>query len=134
MNYVSESDLFLLFYPNIFELIIFFFLYLLINTYFILFLAWLLIFLTTGQICVHEICQYPNVQNTFYLWSDEDCACVKNIWIECISNDQCLIFITKMSFVLIILYSLPEKKIISLKKEMIPKTAFIPGSFNILSV
>ncbi|XP_025414080.1 uncharacterized protein LOC112686136 isoform X2 [Sipha flava] len=90
-------------------------------------LSWLLIFLTTGQIYVHEICQYPNVQNTFYLWSDEDCAYVKNIWIECISNNKCLIFLTKMSFVLIILYSLTEKKILSSKKEMIPKTAFIPG-------
>lgn len=128
MNYVSKSAMFLLINCKIFES------FLLNNFYFILFLAWLLIFLTTGQIYVHEICQYPNVQNTFYLWSDEDCAYVKNIWIECVSNNKCLIFLTKMSFVLIILYSLTEKKILSSKKEMIPKTAFIPGNFNIFFI
>lgn len=90
-------------------------------------LAWLLVCFTNGQIYVHEICNYPDIQHTFVLWSDEDFACVKNIWVESISNDQCLIFLTKMSFVLIILYSLTEKKIISISKEMIPKTAFIPG-------
>lgn len=96
-----------------------------------MFLAWLLVFPDNGQIYVHEICQYPIVQNTFYLWSDDDGACIKHIWIECISNEQCLIFITKMSFVLITLYSLVDKKIVSSKKKMIPKTTFISGNFNI---
>lgn len=91
-------------------------------------LAWLFVFLTNGQIYVHEICDYPHVANTFILWSDEDFACVKNICIECISNNQCLIFMTKMAFVLVILYSLAEKHVISIKKEMIPKTMFIPGN------
>lgn len=92
-------------------------------------LAWLIVSLTNGQIYVHEICNYPHVQHTFILWSAEDFACVNNIRVESISNDQCLIFFTKMSFVLVILYSLTEKQILSLKKEMIPKTALIPGNF-----
>lgn len=33
-----------------------------------------------------------------------------------------------MSFVLVMLYSLSEKQILSTKKEMIPKTAIIPGN------
>lgn len=81
-----------------------------------------------GQIYIHEISNYPHVQHTFSLWMDEDFACVKNILVENISDDQCLIFITKMSFVLIILYSLTKKTILSTKKEMIPKTTFIPGN------
>lgn len=92
-------------------------------------LAWLIVCLTNGQIYVHEICNYPHVQNTFILWSAEDSSCVNNICVENISNDQCLIFFTKMSFVLVILYSLTEKQILSLKKELIPETAFIPGNF-----
>lgn len=91
-------------------------------------LAWLLVFFINGQVYVHEICNYPHILHTFILWSEEDFACVKNIWVQSISNDRCLIFITKMSFVLIILYSLTEKKIMSISKEMIPKTAFIPGN------
>lgn len=93
-------------------------------------LAWLIVLLTNGQVYVHEICDYPHVQNTFMLWSDEDFAFVKNIWVEKISNNQCLIFITKMSFVLVLLYSLTEKKVVSTIKEMIPKTTFIPGNLN----
>lgn len=96
--------------------------------------AWLLVILTNGQIYVHEICNYPHVQNSFILWSDEDFACVKNILVQNISNDQCLILFTKMAFVLVILYSLSEKKILSTKKEMIPKTTIIPGIIIIIYV
>lgn len=92
-----------------------------------------MVFLTNGQIYVHEIYDYPNVQHTFVLWSDEDFAFVKNILVENISNDQCLILFTKMSFVIVILYSLTEKKTLSIKKEMIPMTAIIPGNFNYFS-
>jgi len=94
----------------------------------ILLLAWLIVFLTNGQIYVHEICKYPYIQHTFILWSDEDFAYVKNVWVECISNDQCLIFFSKMAFILVIVYSLTEKQILSTKKEMIPKTVFISGN------
>lgn len=90
-------------------------------------LAWLIVFLTNGQVYIHEITDYPHVRHTFILWLDEDFACVRNIWVESISDYQCLIFITKMSFVLVILYSLTENKIISTKKELIPLTTFIPG-------
>lgn len=92
-------------------------------------LAWLVVSLTNGQVYVHEILNYPNVHCTFILWPDEDFACVKNMQVKSISNDQCLIFFTKMSFVLVMLYSLSEKQILSTKKEMIPKTAIIPGNF-----
>lgn len=85
--------------------------------------------MTNGQVFVHEILNYPNINNTFILWPDEDFACVKNIRVESISNDQCLIFFTKMSFVLVMLYSLTKKQILSIKKEMIPKTAIITGNF-----
>uniref|UniRef100_A0A2S2NXQ7 Transcription factor IIIC 90kDa subunit N-terminal domain-containing protein n=1 Tax=Schizaphis graminum TaxID=13262 RepID=A0A2S2NXQ7_SCHGA len=90
-------------------------------------LFWLVVSLTNGQVYVHEILNYPIVNNTFILWPDEDFACVKNIRVESISNDECLIFFTKMSFVLMMLYSLTKKQILSTKKEMIPKTAIIPG-------
>lgn len=85
--------------------------------------------MTNGQVYVHEILNYPNINNTFILWPDEDFACVKNIQVESISNGQCLIFFTKMSFVLVMLYSLTKKQILSIKKEMIPKTAIITGNF-----
>lgn len=94
-------------------------------------LAWLMVTLTNGQIYVHEICDYPHVKHTFVLWSDEDFSFVNNVTVETISNDQCLIIFTKMSFVLVILYSLSEKKIVSTKKEMIPKTVFLPGNSNL---
>jgi len=84
--------------------------------------------LTNGQVYVHEILKYPNIHSTFILWPDEDFACVKNIRVESISNDKCLIFFTKMSFVIVMLYSLSEKQILSTKKEMIPKTAIIAGN------
>lgn len=90
-----------------------------------------MVILTNGQIYVHEIYDYPNVQHTFALWSDEDFACVKNVLVESIPNNQCLIFITKMAFVVVILYSLTEQQILSTKTEMIPKTVFIPGKFTI---
>ncbi|VVC26702.1 Hypothetical protein CINCED_3A017806 [Cinara cedri] len=90
-------------------------------------LSWLLVFLGNGQVYVYEICNYPHVQNSFSLWLDEDFACVKNILLQNISNNQCLILFTKMAYVVIILYSLTEKKIVSTKREMIPKTAIIPG-------
>lgn len=91
-----------------------------------------MVFLVNGQIYVHEICNYPDIENTFILWSNEDFACVKNIWIENISNDQCLIFVTKMSYLLIILYSLIEKKILSTKKQIIP-TTLIAGNLTYFS-
>lgn len=91
-------------------------------------LVWLVVSLTNGQVYVHEILNYPNVHYTFILWPEKDFACVKNIRVESISNDKCLIFFTKMSFVLVMLYSLSEKQILSTKKEMIPKTAIIPGN------
>lgn len=95
---------------------------------YIILLAWLIVFLVNGQVYVHEILNYPNIQHTFILWSDEDFSYIKNILVENISDDQCLIFITKMSFVLVILYSLTEKNILSTQKEMIPKTTFISGN------
>lgn len=95
-------------------------------------LFWLVVSLANGQVFVHEILNYPNINNTFILWPDEDFACVKNIRVESISNDQCLIIFTKMSFVLVMLYSLTKKQILSIKKEMIPKTAIITGFTIIL--
>jgi len=99
---------------------------------FFLLIAWLVVSLTNGQVYVHEILKYPDVDHTFILWPDEDFACVKNIRVESIPNNKCLIFFTKMSFVLLMLYSLSEKQILSTKKEMIPKTAIIAGNLNFL--
>lgn len=91
-----------------------------------------MVFLTNGQIYVHEILDYPHVQRTFVLWSDQDFACVKNILVEIISNDQCLIFITKMAFVIVILYSLTKQQILSKKIKMISQSVFISGNVTYL--
>ncbi|XP_050432279.1 uncharacterized protein LOC126840518 isoform X1 [Adelges cooleyi] len=90
-------------------------------------LSWLLVFLNNGQVYVHEFVVYPTVHRTFVLWSDEDFSIVKHILIEQYPDGQCLILLTKMAFVLIILYSLTEQKIVTIKKEMIQKTSTIPG-------
>lgn len=128
MNYVGKNEIICFFF---YILILIKFIYIIIYFIFLYYtLAWLIVFLINGQIYVHEICNYPDIDNTFILWSDEDFACVKNIWIENISNDMCLIFITKMSFLLIILYSLTQKKLLLTKKEIIPMTTFVAGNLT----
>ncbi|XP_050542115.1 uncharacterized protein LOC126905956 isoform X2 [Daktulosphaira vitifoliae] len=77
-------------------------------------LSWLMVFLNNGQIYVHEFVDYPNVENTFILWSNEDHV------------------ITKMAFIIFVLYSLTKKEIIKIKKETIKKTLVIPG-FTVLN-